>query len=997
METEMVVMSVEQYTELLLAKGAEDRGVRISLENGVYRDVKEFRIPGFLMKMAPLSENQLPVYQDAEEVIDQSAPRVPAIVQTAARVLRAKAEYKANSSRKNRLKLREECGVLDRNLRKELEYRVQRIVNTRDSENMSSMLGVGVPAWNDEFFVTGKLQMLKANEVAISPEMARKMSVNDGAWVILARQPITDFMPVTVRVIEGYADAVIGIYPGQVEFPGAGTCTVADRLGGDFDGDMYYLVAFFTPECIETIESFAVAYWDSVQVVGTVGDLFTKDDHIPCERSDREIAGDKFQQKDSVPFATLSTEKIAAAMVARPGFLPGKFEDARKVKERAIETAMDLKKGTGQNPMLLPNILDEKESWSADTESALTEQGFDTEYVRSMMRTLAEKETSLHKVASDNFAWSGFRIGGAKMMEKLSDTLKGARDPAGCYIEALLGRKRYAPASWPRNWGSTPRSRDLAGQSFTTVWDQANEQIRVVCGLGEFNMPTIYSGKAIRLSDSKVVLFRPTVYVSVEPINGHRDSSGCWVIDGVSVGKKIVLLNNWGELLNTLSMQAEYKWIIHTIREENEAVEASRLVEMAVRKMLGDLFADYKMDDQNIRSWSTMAGCRKYVVLHPDIPVNRQIDIVTIKSEIKMAAGDYLMNKGLIEKLCGTISGNPGSAFYMMTAPGETFATRWDPLRHLIADKRLPVSNAISNLADLDTDDEVSFAAPMIANKQGERVVAKVRPSMVELWACAARLQGSGAVMISRSAADKLKIKVPISASGEHEVHVLQSGDKIQGFLDLKGVVVVVPEAQMPLIRFTDGTWVRSELCFDMESKSHGMLLHSHLTLALTAMAYKQVQTTGEKMIVEPGITVDKITRLVIKSEMYADDRLLAEIQSPSGELIEMAPAGRVAVGAHRQIASRYGSVHSREKKPENSNPTTFRGAGFAWGLSGIYCLKAKGLNILVDEIFDKINPCLEREFNTLIGCVVKDPDYIQTDPEDEYTPNGIPPFFMNR
>ncbi|MHB1455589.1 MAG: hypothetical protein ACYC0V_01605 [Armatimonadota bacterium] len=993
----MVVKTVEQYTELLLVKGAEDRGVRISLENGIYRDIKEFRIPGFLMKIAPVSESQLPVYQDAEETIDQSAPRIPAIVRTAARVLRAKAEYKANNTRKNRLKLREECGVLDRNLRKELEYRVQRIVNTRDSENMSSMLGVGIPAWHDEFFVTGKLQMLEANEVAISPEMARKMVVSDGAWVILARQPITDLMPVTVRVIEGYADAVIGIHPGQVEFPGIGTCTVADRLGGDFDGDMYYLISFHNQECIEAITNFAASYWEGARASETVGDLFTKEDHMPCERSDREIAGDKFQQKDSVPFATLSTEKIAAAMVARPGFLPGGFEDARKVKERAIETAMDLKKGTGQNPMLLPDILDEKELWASNTESALTEQGFDVTYIKRLLKTLADKDTSLHKVASDNFAWSGFRIGGAKMMEKLSDTLKGSRNPAGCYIEALLGRKRYAPASWPRNWGSTPRSRELSDQSFTATWDQSHEQIHVVCGSGTFDMPTIYSGKAIRLSESKVVLFRPTVYVSVEPINGHRDDSGSWVIDGVAVGKKIVLLNNWGELLNTLSMQVEYKWGLHTIREESETVEASRLLEAAVRKMLGDLFADYKMDDQNIRSWSTMAGCRKYVVLHPDIPAGRQIDIVAIKSEIKMAAGDYLMSKGLIEKLCGTISGNPGSAFYMKTSPGETFATRWDPLRHLIADKRLPVSNAISNLADLDTDDEVSFAAPLIVSKQGERVAARVRPSMVELWACAARLQGAGAVMISRSAADKLKIRVPVSTSGEHEVHVLQSGDKIQGFLDLKGVVVVVTDAKMPLIKFGDGTWVRAELCFDMESKSHGMLLHSHLTLALTAAAYKQVQTTGEKMTVEPGISVEETTRLAIKSEMYPDDRLLAEIQSPNGEMIEMAPAGRVAVGAHRQIASRYGSVHSREKKPENSNPTTFRGAGFAWGLSGIYCLKAKGLDILVDEIFEKTNPCLEREFNTLISCVVKDPKYCQHDPEDEFACNGIPSFFMNR
>ncbi|MHB1455333.1 MAG: hypothetical protein ACYC0V_00300 [Armatimonadota bacterium] len=982
---ETTVKSVEQYAELLLQKGIDGKGVRISLENGIYHDVQEFRIPAFLMQTV---ENQL-----CEEESVSVSPRIPVIVRTAARVLRAASQYKLDNSKKNRLALREECGILDRNLRKELEYRVQSIVNTRDSENMSSMLGVGVPAWNEDFFITGRLQMLNPYEVAISPQMARQLGVRDGTWVILARQPITDLVPVMVRVIEGYADAVIGIYPGLVAFPGAGTCNVAERIGGDFDGDMYYLIAFFTPDCIDAITCFFASYWEDVESVDAIGDMFTKEHYELCVRSDREIAADKFMQKDAVPFATLSTEKIAAAMVARPGFLPGSFEDARKVKERAIETAMDMKQGTGQNPMLLPNLLDEKVAWNQDTESALTEQGFNVGYVKSILSKLSRDESSLHRITSENIAWSSFRIAGPKMMERLADTLKYANNPAGRYIEALLGKKRYAPADFPRNWGSTPRSSDLVGKDFIAVWDYKNEQIRVECGLGSFTIPTIHSGRAVRLSESKVVLFRPTVFVPVKPVGGHLDDKGRWVIEKVAVATTpIKLLNNWGELLNTLAVQPEYRWIVYTIRAEHDYEEACRLVESTLRKMLGDLFADYKMDDHNIKSWSTMAGCRKYVVLHPDIPKGENIDIVAVKSEIKMAAGDFLMSRGLIEKLCGTISGNPGSAFYMKTGTGETFATRWDPLRHLIADKRLPVSNAICNLVELDTDDEVSFAAPVITDrKTGECVTAKVRPSMVELWACAARLQGAGAVMISRSAADKLRIKVP-DTSGEYKIHILQSGDKIQGFLDLKGVVVVVPDSRMPLIKFANGTWIRSELCFDMESKSHCMLLHSHLTLALTAAAYRHAQTTGEKLSVQAGISVDEITRLAIKSEMYADDRLLAEIQHPDGEMIEMAPAGRVAVGAHRQIASCYGSVHSREKKPESSNPTTFRGAGFAWGLSGIYCLKAKGLDILVDEIFSKINPCLQREFNTLTGCVVKNPGFSQCDTE-----YAIPAIFMNR
>ncbi|MHB1455379.1 MAG: hypothetical protein ACYC0V_00530 [Armatimonadota bacterium] len=973
---ETTAKTVEQYTEMLLQKGIEDRGVRISLENGIYHDVQEFRIPAFLMQTVENEEDEL--------------SRIPVIVRTAARVLRAASQYKLDNSKRNRLALREECGVLDRNLRKELEYRVQAIVNTRDSENMSSMFGTGIPAWNDEFFITGKLQMLHPYEVAISPQMACQLGVRDGTWVILARQPITDFVPVRVRIIERYADAVIGIYPGQVDFPSIGTCTVAERIGGDFDGDMYYLIVFFTPVCNEAITRFASSYWEGVESVDTIGDMFTKEHYEPCVRSDREIAADKFMQKDAVPFATLSTEKIAAAMVARPGFLPGSFEDARRVKERAIETAMDMKQGTGQNPMLLPNLLDEKIYWNKHIESALIEQGFDTDYVKSVLSRLTRTETSLHRTASENIAWSSFRAGGAAMMERLSETFRYASNPAERYIDALLGRKRYAPAGWPKNWGSTSRNKDFVGKDFYAVWDQKNEQIRVECGLGSFTIPTIHSGKAVRLSESKVVLFRPTVFVPVKSVGGYHDDR--WTIEKVAVAATPVkLLNNWGELLNTLAIQPEYQWMIHTIRTEHDSEESCRLVESTLRKMLGDLFADYKMDDHNIKSWSTMAGCRKYVVLHPDIPKGENIDIVAIKSEIKMAAGDFLMSNGLIDKLCGTVSGNPGSAFYMKTGTGETFATRWDPLRHLIADKRLPVSNAICNLVELDTDEKVSFAVPLITNKQGEQVPAKIHPSMVELWACAARLQGDGAVMISKSAADKLRIKVP-NTSGEYEIHTLQSGDKIQAFLDLKGVVVVVPDSKMPLIKFADGTWVRAELCFDMESKSHCMLLHSHLTLALTAAAYKHAQTTGEKMSVEPGSSVDEITRLAIKSELYADDSLLAEIQRPNGDTIEMAPAGRVAVGAHRQIASIYGSVHSREPRPDDCNPTTFRGAGFAWGLSGIYCLKAQGLDILIDEIFTKINYCLQREFNTLTGCVVKNPGFSQCDTE-----YAIPSILMNR
>ena len=289
MITATEIKSAEQYALLLLELGARGEGIRIHLPKGAYRNVPWIDVDPFMLQVPGITESQLPEYLDAEAEIASTDIHMPVEIRSAARVLRTRAEYNANPNRTTRRKLREYAGVLERNMMKALEYRVKAsITSARDSENMSSMLAVGVPAWNEDYFIDDKLRFLELGWVVISGNMARKMSVADGDYGILAGQPITEFVPARIRVIEGYHDHVIGVSPGAVEFikqkawdtkdlhkilsgddrrfsefyadvleatEEVGELltiinTHAERLGRDFDGDMLYLIKQACPYSI---------------------------------------------------------------------------------------------------------------------------------------------------------------------------------------------------------------------------------------------------------------------------------------------------------------------------------------------------------------------------------------------------------------------------------------------------------------------------------------------------------------------------------------------------------------------------------------------------------------------------------------------------------------------------------------------------------------------------------------------------------------------------
>jgi hypothetical protein len=226
--------------------------------------------------------------------------------------------------------------------------------------------------------------------------------------------------------------------------------------------------------------------------------------------------------------------------------------------------------------------------------------------------------------------------------------------------------------------------------------------------------------------------------------------------------------------------------------------------------------------------------------------------------------------------------------------------------------------------------------------------------------------------MVSSALQESFEAHIFEPEQGMYSHHCLEDGSKLQAVeADVKGVARVIPETEMPWIRFADGRVVRSELIFQLGSQSHQQLKQTHFRMALEAVAKTNYDAGKGRMKVPENLTVEQITGACVNSGLYKDDDLTVEVLSPDkSTVIGVYPAGILAVGMHRQIPGIVASVHPQSAIPEDYLPTTTTDGGIKNGLSGIMCLKANGLEECIRELHNEVPKALDTEITSLLSCI---------------------------
>jgi hypothetical protein len=273
--------------------------------------------------------------------------------------------------------------------------------------------------------------------------------------------------------------------------------------------------------------------------------------------------------------------------------------------------------------------------------------------------------------------------------------------------------------------------------------------------------------------------------------------------------------------------------------------------------------------------------------------------------------------------------------------------------------------NACSNLIEFVGSHPVSF-----------NLEEKPQSPTAEVWAVSLPIDLMDAIWVSESLSDTFQAKIYQPQTGEYKVYPLQEGMKYQAIeADAKGIGKLIPADNMPWIKLANGQLIRTEVVFQMGSKSHQQLRQTHFRLALEAVARINFLKTGKRMKVPAALTPEQITKVCIESNLFANDDLTLEILSPDkSTVIGKFPAGVLALGMHTQIASINASVHSQELFDEEAYATTTSSGGVVSGMMGATTMRAHGLTNCLKTLHSDVPPALAAEIAALLKCVERRP-----------------------
>lgn len=935
----------------------------------------------------------------APQFTEDGRPIVSPLARAADNLVQAALAYRA-ADEDSVLLLKERFAIYRRVVLQQFKWALNDASNPRDSVNNSSAYLVGVPFILPDGILTGKVTDLADFEVAINPRLASKLNVVSGDIVLLRRFPETKCLPVKVRISRRVPKYCLGLPVSDL----------MNLLGGDLDGDCYVLQAFFEEECVKELIH---VYSSAVATYGTLYNLELKllgyKDEKLSGLSDEMVADSKRKQKVLVGPCTIDGYSTFVIKSMAGDRLSLSFEQLRKIMERSLEVVMDTKKapthsdGTLWDPMLLRNVLNNEAVGMAAEEvtTKLTEQGYNVDDIRALIRFAAEHDKSLRQLAYLN---SGYRAtrGGHEEAESFIRGLKSKENVGEQFVDCLYGRKLIKGAQPTRYQRIKRPARKYGFWGFRAQMN-GKGQIEVACGLGRHSQATMLGGKALVIdpNGTEVAMFRRTVEVilqpakvrvlaakldqSVERLEKLRDDKAVRRLKArygrVDVeGSEYLCLfhRTWCELLEAMADSADFTFDVQTIIREPDAIKASELLTSLVRRMLRRMYKTYQVRGGDFQTWEALAGAHKIVVVNFERDDDRpeDVDIFSAKMLVGEVAGKFLESRRLINNLSDTISGDPGTAYYLRKDEHANFVTQFDTLSHFIAYKRMPVSAALGNIQEIAGVNTPSIKQPK----------ASAVPPMREVWTAGLPFDLKDAILFDPSFKSGIgNIKIPKVIKGldfgSYDYFKFETGCKMQSFIDAKGVGA---ETKLPIAEFADGTRVQVEVAFGMTSASHEMLRHTHGTLALTAAAWRMHETTGYQMSVPANVSMERIAKVAQASGLYDDDTLTARLINPetgeyitysdeSGTTYDRFPVGRASFGVHRQIPEVISSSHSRDEEMKDYMPTSTSDGGVVSGIAGAFCLAAEGMQNCLDEIHTDVNPALAEKIDALANSLVWD------------------------
>lgn len=926
------IIDVNNLEGTILDPSKARKTLMISLPAGTFENVTVIKLPPAL-RVLKTAEDGTPIISDLQRAAD--------------RVVQALVALREEKSTENELRLKESVGVYVRNVHRQLSWKFEDLVNSRDTTTTSSAYLVGVPAFRFDIFVDGKDCDLEPWEVALHPKTASNLGLAHLDLALLERFPKTACRVVRVVTDPTLGRDVIGLPTAHFNVGDYEDFTLAKLLGGDCDGDCYTLRAFHSRKHKLELKRVFESQWIGAHRIDYTAPVYTWRDEKFSTATDQEIAESKFDQKVVIGPVTNTCIQIFVVKMMAKHTLKLTFGELRFMMERAIETAMDMKKVQGDDPLAFRNVVLGERPFDESAIEELTKQGFNCMHVHTLLQFISEHGGDIRALAMKNPAYA------VLMSEKDAVERFLATSPEHItrhFLNELYAHRFAKPGKKPYHAKLTRPKGRYGKCFFAATFDVRTKEIVVDCGLGETRIATSAGGRAIRLSQVEVALFRPTVQVDFL-VRGGKLSTNC------------TLHHGWPSVINALA-RSEYAWEIWEIIATPEKEIADRDLERLVKKILRRMLKAYELDGGNIASWNAVCGVHKYVVLETELPVIDGLDFITLEHTRRLAAAKFLMERKLINHMSDTISGDPGMAFYAKVGDGITAATASDPLNSLAALKRAPVRNALSNVVDILGAKEESFSRKF-----------KHNPPMVELATIAMPIDGMDAMIASDTISADLTAMLPVvdTEMGEsRKFYEATDGTKIQARVDVKGVTRQIPEEKLPWIRFADGSMVRAQVVISMCSKSHEMLRHTHCTLALTAAAKRMVETTGHTMSVPAGVTAERVARVAQISGLYSDADMLVEVLHPETmELIGMFPGGYCAFGVHRQIPEIVASIH-QQRDTRSFFPTSIADGGVVSGIAGDFCMLAEGLVKCQGELHGVINKALNAEIRALASGIIR-------------------------
>ncbi len=1027
METSTKTAALERMLAYTIKTIDDDLGINIPQELG--STMSRALLPGLLRKVRLSKQKDgspFPIYSDTQRNFAKLYVHLVA--------------YMKEANEENRASATFHTSLYSRTVFQSAVWKCHLAANSRDAESTSSAYLIGIPHSG----LDGQ-SVLRSWEIGISKYTARKLGVRAGEVIQLRRFPETNTIPMIVIIADDIGEHCIGLPVGSLLNTRLKTKDVPSLLGGDCDGDTYVITAYHEAyyslfrnrknylelkaqmhRCLAELRTWFSEYWKDIpEYPVPTGIAYTWKDEDPATfkpRTDADVFSSKVMQKISIGSSTNTILSLCVAKLVRyQDFANVSWEDIRRAGERSTETCMDMKKDEGRDPLCFHNILCGNRSFDSTAALELMESGFNLDSVTEILTAL--KGVSVRKIARYNKAWAALlsdRRAFEALVKYFQDTKGNPEDFAKYFVDALYGFVKtpfikgkgdpmeFPPTRMPREANdpnfelrfieltdsmeeirvtSLLHKGDLSVQNIPDSEDKTTSVLRIECdtvgGIATIEMLISNNGLVIELENRKVIL-RRTVLVPF-----HVKGRDMKIVPGSPR-----MLSSWGEVLGAL-LNTNFRFQINELKSLEDISAAEPVLADLINSALRYLLASYEVQNSDVVSYATASGQAKIVVLDNKIPEISKASLAAMRSlgitpasnnplkldEIRRTlAAEFLVKHGFINRMVDTLSGQPGMGFYAKTSPGRTYATEQFVLPQYAPEKRSPVMNACSNLIEFVGSHPVSFD-----------LEGRPEAPTAEVWAISLPIELMDALLVSDSLSDTFQAKVYQPQTGDYKVYPLQDGQKLQGIeVDIKGVGKLTPTDNMPWIRLANGQMIRSEIVFQMGSKSHQQLRQTHFRMCLEAVARVKFLKTGERMRVPADLNTEQIAKVCVESGLYDSDDLTVEILSPDkSKIIGRYPAGVIALGMHTQIPVINASVHSQELYDEEVYATSTSSGGVVSGMMGAMTMRAYGLTNCLQTLHSDVPPALASEIAALLRCVERRSAPVMTEPSDlVYTQN---------